>query len=129
MQESIRVADEVWIAVASLHRNHPWRADFTIDEIMEQAETAKVARSRTVASRSGPTSVSIASPTGLPTPERYRMLSKHGPAGVRLFRPGDPCHPGRSAGKLRAETTREIPACHRELLDWYVCRVRPPDER
>ena len=33
----IKVADEVWIATALLHREHPDLADFTIEEIMERA--------------------------------------------------------------------------------------------
>ena len=42
MPKVIRVADEVWTATASLHRRHPERADFTVDEIVKQAETAGV---------------------------------------------------------------------------------------
>lgn len=124
MQESIRVADEVWIAVARLHRNHPWRADFTIDEIMEQAETAKVAGH-------GPLRPSVRAHICLycvanrpPNPGRYRVLLETRAGRRRLFRPGDPCHPGRSAGK-HVPKRREIPACHRELLDWYVAEYVP----
>ena len=36
-QEAIRVADEVWIATALLHREHPDRQDFSIQEIVDRA--------------------------------------------------------------------------------------------
>ena len=31
----VKVADEVWLATAVLHRKHPERFDFSIEEIME----------------------------------------------------------------------------------------------
>ena len=40
MRNEIRVADEVWLATASLHRKHPERENFAIGEIMTQAEVA-----------------------------------------------------------------------------------------
>jgi len=33
----VKVADEVWIATALLHREHPEREDFTVAEIVERA--------------------------------------------------------------------------------------------
>ena len=33
----VRVADEVWIATALLHREHPETADFFIEEIVDRA--------------------------------------------------------------------------------------------
>src|SRR5205085_7010490 len=35
---ALKVADEVWIAVALLHREHPERGDFTIEEIVDRAK-------------------------------------------------------------------------------------------
>ena len=32
----IKVADEVWLATALLHRENPSRSDFTLNEIVEQ---------------------------------------------------------------------------------------------
>ena len=32
-----KVADEVWVAVALLHRDHPKKFDFTIEEIIQRA--------------------------------------------------------------------------------------------
>ena len=119
MSDKIRVADEVWIAAASLHRSHPERSDFSIDEIMRQAEAASV------------TGVSPLRPgvkvhvylhcvaNKAPNPGRYRMLLETPAGRRRLFRPGDPCHPHRTAGK-HIPKRDEIPMRYGELIDWYV---------
>ena len=41
MVNQVRVADEVWLAAATLHRMQPDRTDFSIEEIMAQAESAE----------------------------------------------------------------------------------------
>ena len=118
MPDTIRVADEVWIAAASLHRSNPDRADFTVDEIMRQAETVNV------------TGVSPLRPgvkvhvylhcvaNRAPNPGRYCMLLETPSGRRRLFRPGDPCHPRRTAGK-HIPKRDEIPTRYRKLIDWY----------
>ena len=37
-EAELKVADEVWIATALLHREHPESPDFTVDEIVERAK-------------------------------------------------------------------------------------------
>ena len=118
MPDKIRVADEVWIAAASLHLSRPEREDFTVREIMRQAETANV------------TGVSPLRPgvkihvylhcvaNKPPNPGRYRMLLETPAGRRRLFRPGDPCHPRRTAGK-QIPKRDEIPTRYGELIDWY----------
>lgn len=113
---SVKVADEVWIAAALLHRQHPDRLDFTVTEIVRRAESEKVsggplrsgvqthAYSHCVANRA-------------PGSARYRMLIETAKGRRRLFRPGDPCHRGR-IGKT-APRDDEIPPRYRELIDWY----------
>ena len=124
MRENIRVADEVWIAVASLHRDHPEREDFTIDEIMEQAEAASVTGKGTVrpSVRAHVCLQCVANRP--PDPERHCMLFETRAGYRRLFRPGDPCHPRRATG-LHMPKRHEIPACHGELLDWYGAVYAP----
>ena len=121
MPENIRVADEVWIAVASLQRNHPGRADFTVDEIMEQAEAAGVTPLRPSVRDHVRLHCVANKPPG---PCRHRMLLETQAGRRRLFRPGDPCHPRRTAGKHMPKR-HEIPARHGELLDWYVAEYVP----
>ncbi len=117
MLREVKVADEVWLAAASLHRQHPDRTDFAIDEIMAEAESADVTGKplrpgvkvhvyqHCVANKP-------------PNPGRYRMLFETTPRRRRLFRPGDPCHPRRASGK-DVPARDAVPAQHRDLIDWY----------
>lgn len=115
---SIRVADEVWIAIALLHRQHPEQGDFTVGEIVRRAEVERV----TGADRLRP-SVQVHAylhcvANKAPNPGRYRMLVETTKGRRRLFKPGDPCHPLRASGK-DVPDAREIPSNYGELLDWY----------
>lgn len=112
----VKVADEVWIATALLHREQPERKDFTIQEILERAEREAVAgRPRRgvyvhivqhcVANRP-------------PNPGRYRMLFATGPKTRRLFREGDAYDSGRARSKWRPDR-KAVPPPYRELVDWY----------
>lgn len=117
MEQDVRVADEVWLAAASLHRAQPDRADFTVAEIVAQAEAANVTgktlrpgvrvhvNQHCVANRA-------------PNSGTYRMLVETGPRRRKLYVPGDPCHPKRSTGKDAPEPS-EIPPAYRELVEWY----------
>ena len=60
----VKVADEVWIATALLHREHPDQSDFEIEEIMRRA--AKEAGTTASVRASTFTSFSTASPTARP---------------------------------------------------------------
>ncbi len=114
---AVRVADEVWIAAALLHRENPDREDFLVSEIVERAEREGVygklrpgvyvhALQHCVANRPA-------------SPGRYRMLVATGKVRRRLYRLGDPYHPGREGAKLVPERD-ELPAAYRPLLDWYA---------
>lgn len=117
MVSEIKVADEVWLATASLHRRHPDRTDFATDEILAEAATANLTGKplrpgvkvhvyqHCVANKP-------------PNPGRYRMLVETAPRRRRLFRPGDPCHRQRANGK-DVPAHDAVPAQHRDLLDWY----------
>ncbi len=118
-KESLRVADEVWVAVASLHKEHPDREDFTIGEIMAQAEKAEL--TGTTPLRPG---VKIhvylhCVANKPPNPGRYRMLFETVAGRRRLVRPSDPCHPRRAGGKDMPKR-HELPSSQHRLLDWYV---------
>ncbi len=119
-KSTIRVADEVWLAVAMLHQRRPESPDFSIEEIMELAGSAKELRflgplrpgfyvhvvQHCVANRP-------------PSPARYRMLLETVPGRRRLFRPGDPCHPAREKGKSIPRTEDLPENCFRGVLAWY----------
>ena len=114
----IRVADEVWIAAALLHRRYPEREDFTVGEIVERAREERV--TGLAEARPGVQSHAYLHCVANrpPNPGRYRMLVETSRGRRRLFRPGDPCHPLRAAGK-DVPDPRAVPAPYRGLIDWY----------
>ena len=117
MPDQIKVADEVWLAAAALHREHPNRVDFSVGEIMAKAE-AEAATGKPL--RPG-VRVHVhlhCVANKAPNPGRYRMLYESAPGRRRLFRPGDPCHPQRSTGK-DIPARDALPAKYRDLVDWY----------
>ena|SRR6266853_1681730 len=112
----IRVADEVWIATALLHRENPGQPDFTIDQILQRAAKEEIA----VTIRPG-VYVHIVQhcvANRAPNPGPYRMLLETSPGKRRLFRKGDPYHPEREGSKV-VPNPQEIPAGYGELLNWY----------
>ena len=117
MTNQVKVADEVWLAAAILHRRHPDRTDFAIDEIMAAAESANVTG---MPLRPG-VKVHVYQhcvANKAPNPGRYRMLYETSSGRRRLFRPGDPCHPSRATGKA-VPAQDAVPMEHRALIDWY----------
>jgi hypothetical protein len=113
---SVKVADEVWVATALLHREHPEAADFSIEEIVGRARQEGLHEplrpgvyvhvvSHCVANRA-------------PNPGRYRMLFEPVEGRRRLYRPSDPYHPSREGSKMTPDVD-ELPSGYRDLLDWY----------
>lgn len=112
----LKVADEVWIASALLHRENPERADFSIDEILDRAKKEKLTDpirpgvyvhivQHCVANRP-------------PNPARYRMLLETTSGHRRLFRPGDAYHPARERGKT-TPNLEDISQNYADLMAWY----------
>jgi hypothetical protein len=112
----IRVADEVWIATALLHREHPEAADFSSGEI--QARLVK--EGLTDSKRPGVAAhISVHCVANRrPDAGRYRMLFETARTRRRLFRPGDPYDPGREGGRIVPDRAA-IPEKYHPLLDWY----------
>lgn len=113
---SIKVADEVWIATALLHRENPLQPDFAVQEIVQRVAQEKIAGSlrpgvyvhiiqHCVANRP-------------PNPGRNRMLFETSAGRRRLFRKGDVYHQARDGSKIIPDST-DIPNGYRELLSWY----------
>lgn len=112
----IKVADEVWIATALLHREHPEQADFAIDEIMQRA--AKVAGQQPLRPGVYVHVVQHCVANRPPNPGRYRMLHESAPGRRRLFRNGDSYDPAREGAKA-VPAHEDIPSEYAGLLDWY----------
>ena len=116
MRMAVRVADEVWIATALLHREHPDRNGFTVAEIVDHADkeglTDRIrpgvsvhAYQHCVANR-------------CPNPGNYRMLYALPNGHRRLFKSGDDFHPYREGAK-QTPLSKDLPERDRPLLDWY----------
>jgi hypothetical protein len=112
----IKVADEAWIAVASLHREYPHKPDFTVEEIMERA--AKESGKEPLRPGVYVHIVQHCVANRPPSPGRYRMLVETRPGRRRLFRPGDSYHPQREGSKTMPNR-EDLPGEYRSLLDWY----------
>jgi hypothetical protein len=115
-QLTIKVADEVWIATALLHREQPNRPDFTVEEIRARVEKEGLIL---------PTRPSVyvhidqhCVANRAPNPGRYRMLFETGPGRRRLFRNGDPYHPAR-AGAKTVPNPKDVPEECLGLIAWY----------
>jgi hypothetical protein len=115
-KQSIKIADEVWIATALLHREQPNQVDFSIEEIVERAKREAV---------SGPIRAGLyvhvvqhCVANRPPNPARYRMLFETGPGRRRLFRKGDAYHPARAGAKV-TPNPEDLPEGYRGLLAWY----------
>src|SRR5262245_10209382 len=112
----IRVADEVWIATALLHREHPRAVDFSQRQIRDRL----IREGLTDGERAGVAPhVSIHCVANRePTTGTYRMLFGTTGTRRRLFRRGDPYHPKREHGRM-TPTRSDVPPKYAALLDWY----------
>ncbi|MFQ5871027.1 MAG: hypothetical protein ACE5IJ_08030 [Thermoplasmata archaeon] len=122
----IKVADEVWIAVALLHKENPHRGSFSAKEIVDRVyEEGIFGRLRPgvqvhvylhcVANKR-------------PNPGNHRMLVEAEDGGRRLYRNGDEFHPYREGGKTKP-LEHDIPSEYRYLLDWYENEYNASAER
>ena len=120
---TIRVADETFLAVALLHREHPDRADFSIAEIVERAARENI----TGHLRPGVQwHASIHCVANLaPNPARLRMLYATGEGRRRLLKRGDDVHPART-GKI-FPNPEDVPEKYRELIEWAKQRYGEED--
>jgi hypothetical protein len=116
VSSSIRVADEVWIATALLHREQPAREDFSIAEIVARALKEGLTPGPRGGLRVQVQQHCVANRP--PNPNRLRMLFATGRNTRRLFRAGDWFHPDRRDGRT-APDRGDIPPRYHSLLDWY----------
>jgi hypothetical protein len=112
----LKVADQVWIALALLHREHSGQPDFSIEEIMQRAE--REAGKEPLRSGVYVHIVQHCVANRPPSPGRYRMLVETAPGRRRLFRTGDSYHLAREGSKTHP-VPEDLPQKYRSLLDWY----------
>jgi hypothetical protein len=121
-REELKVADEVWLATALLHREHPDRADFTVAEIVERAHREGLTRELRPGVYIHANQHCVANRP--PNPGRYRMLFETAPNRRRLYRPVDPADEARRGAKSTPARSA-IPAKYHPLLDWYEREYAP----
>lgn len=112
----LKVADEVWIATALLHRERSEAADFSIEEIVERAGKENLHGELRPGVYVHVVQHCVANRP--PNPGRYRMLLEPSPGRRRLYRLADSYHPQREGGKITPEP-EDIPDGYAELLSWY----------
>lgn len=110
----MKMADEVWVVTALLHKENPRKSDFTIEEILDRAQEEGFelrpgfrthVLQHAVANRPA-------------NPGRTRMLFATDRKRRRLYRNGDLYHPDRSDTKTIPDWA-DLPSEYRILLDWY----------
>lgn len=119
------VADECWVALASLLRSHPERESFTGGEILEQLRSRKMQATLRAGVQPHIYLHNVANVA--PNPAKHRLFYRLPGGSYRLFRAGDDYHPART-GKTSPHR-QELPSCYHELLDWYeneYCGGRRP---
>ena len=122
VRHELKVADEVWLAAALLHREHPERPDFTVAEIVERARQEGLTRELRPGVYLHANLHCVANRP--PNPGRYLMLVETGPNRRRLYRPGDAAHEARRGAKA-TPARAAIPPRYHPLLDWYEREYAP----
>ena len=74
MNIQVRVADEVWIATALLHRQFPGERDFSVGEIVQRAEIERVTGAASLRRGVQVHAYLHCVANKPPNPGRYRML-------------------------------------------------------
>lgn len=123
IEREVKVADEVWIAVALLHKENPSRADFSVEEIVERARKEAVSTSMRPGVYIHAQMHCVANRP--PNPGRYRMLFETAPGRRRLYCAGDPFDSRRDGAKITPAIS-EIPDKYRSLVEWHRewCKCR-----
>ena len=110
---NIKVADQVWIALALLTSEDPARDGFTGGEIRERVRHEFGSVPPGIVTHIAQHCVA----TKPVSPSRNRMITKRGSLNA-LYREGDPCHPDRMGGKAFPKR-QDLPSRYHELLAWY----------
>jgi hypothetical protein len=112
----VKVADEVWIATALLHREQPKQTDFAVVEIVDRAQKEGIERPLRPGVYVHVVQHCVANRP--PNPGRYRMLFQTAEGRRRLFRKGDTYHPAREGAKV-TPAPEDMPSAYGHLLVWY----------
>lgn len=117
-KEHIKVADELFLILALLHREHPDEEAFPMGQILERARQEGLGTSRSDQKSLRVHAYEHAAANMPPGRQggRYRIAFRQEDGRIRLLQPTDYVHPGRHQKIYPDEN--EIPERYRELLEW-----------
>ncbi len=117
-KDHVKVADELFLIVALLHRENPHRSSFTIAEILDRAALEGLGNSRPDQRSLRQHAYEHAAANVPPGKQggRYRMVFREDNNRIRLLRESDYVHPDRHQ-KMRPNPV-EVPERYHELLQW-----------
>ena len=126
--DELTIGEEVWIATALLHREHPSEPDFSRSQIEDRLRRENIVGRFRAGVR--PHIYLHAVANRPPNPGRLRMLFATVDDRRRLFRVGDVYDTEREGPVDRGGTRvhpdpAAIPARYRDLVDWYLSEYSP----
>lgn len=124
--DHVKVADEVWIATALLHKEHPTEEAFTVGQIVDRAYQEALHQPLRPGVQVHASQHCVANKR--PNPGNYRMLYALPGGRRRLFRGGDDYHPYREGGKI-TPSPDAVPPRYAKLIDWYHSTYDRPEKK
>ncbi|MCW5942579.1 MAG: hypothetical protein KIS66_10130 [Fimbriimonadaceae bacterium] len=119
---NLKVADEVFLVMADLHRRNPDREDFSVSEILNHASRLNLSGSLRPGVAVHVRQHCVANLP--PNPGAYQMLFATAKARRRLLLPGDVVHPLRGGKKW--PNLHQVPSEHHDLVRWAIQRYEQP---
>lgn len=116
----VKVADELFLIVALLTKEHPERASFTIPEILARAQREGLGKHRSDQGSLKQHAYEHAAANVPPGRGKYRLVFREKDNTIRLLRPGDHIHPGRNGKEWPDE--RDVPEKYLVLVRWAQAR-------
>ena len=124
VKSHVKVADELFLIVALLHKEHPEQEAFTVGQILQRAAEEGLGSApgslRAHASQHAAANVEPDSRGG-----KYRMVFRERDNRIRLLAPSDYVHPDRHQ-KLYPNLD-DIPEKYHELVEWAKRRHEKKD--
>jgi hypothetical protein len=120
VQLDLSAADAVWVATALLHREHPRKKAFSVQEIAHRVASEHLSSRQPMTIYQHANQHCVANRP--PNNARLCMLVETPDGLRRLYRRGDPIDPQR-VGARHLPVAASLPEDYRRLLDWYKAWV------
>jgi hypothetical protein len=118
-RSELRLADRIWLAVATLQQMFPDRA-FSKTEIRQELDKSELGNGANRASVNAHLKQHLVANVP-PSTGKYTMLFETRVGFLRLYRPGDSIDPQRQSvrGTKYMPKREDVPSQYHDLLDWY----------